>query len=729
VLRDRSLGMTVALGFASLLVMMAALIALAIIEVDVTERQRQTLAGELLMAETANELAISVARADASLRSFILTRSPSELQAARNFREEARQRVTELLSYSTSDEEIQPRAQQLIIAANLFQYQASTTEAYALSPRPDVALAFEQQRLSRTVEGAQSAAQLLSRRLTDRATAVRRQLAHRGDRLTRNLVIGFGLAGLIGILLGVHFVRLITEPVGRLVAAARALQAGDYSLARRLGGQDGSHIEGLECAEQPAANEISTLARAFTGMATALEEREQQLRAQAAHLESTNLQLVALQSVTDAALSDLGLESLLEQLLERIVAGLGGSAGAIFLAAPESGRLQPRAVLSIPEEWTRGELLSLASQFAQAVAVSDRGLEVPDLGSEPAHAYPYLARRGVSAVLALPLRQHGQVVGIAHVDFLEAHPFCPSQRQLVHVFAERLERAIERARSLAALESWGHELERRVEDQQQRLLLSERLAAIGLVGGNIAHELRNPLGVISNSVYFLRRRGTSFDEKTCRHLEIMEAEVAHATRIITNLVDFSNAIEPVTTRLNLNTIIQAALQRAHLPAEIDLVLELDPNLPDVAGDESQLAQVMDHLIRNAVQAMNGMGRLRFGTVADQGWVRVAVQDSGPGVPAADESRIFEPLFTTRVKGMGLGLALARKIVRAHGGEVLLSSEPGHGACFTIELPVTDSLRVRERESEERVAAASVRRWPEDHASAAGQHEARRPSPD
>jgi signal transduction histidine kinase len=250
---------------------------------------------------------------------------------------------------------------------------------------------------------------------------------------------------------------------------------------------------------------------------------------------------------------------------------------------------------------------------------------------------------------------------------------------------------MERSRAFEDLESKRRELERQVAQQQDQLLRSERLAAIGLVGGSIAHELRNPLGVIRNAAYFLGRRSDPGDEKMRRHFDIIEREVQHSIRIINGLVDYSTGIEPETRRLDMNALIRTALEYTAVPETISVELALDASLPTVIGDESQLLQVLEHLIRNAVQAMEGNGLLLIASGASDAVVWTTVQDTGPGVPPEDQTRIFEPLVTTRAKGMGLGLSLARKIVEAHAGEIRLSSEPGSGAAFTVELPITDRL--------------------------------------
>src|SRR5262249_23521408 len=159
----------------------------------------------------------------------------------------------------------------------------------------------------------------------------------------------------------------------------------------------------------------------------------------------------------------------------------------------------------------------------------------------------------------------------------------------------------------------------------------------------------------SNSVYFLQHRTTQADERVRRHLEIISMEVAQSKRIINDLVDFSTAIEPMTARLSLNALIEMALEAVRVPPQIAVELELATPMPSVLGDESQLLQVFEHLVRNAVQAMEEGGRLRITTGASETRVWAVVSDTGPGIPHPDQQRIFEPLVSTKTKGMGLGL--------------------------------------------------------------------------
>lgn len=683
---DRSLGGTIAFGFASLLAIMAVVIGFAVREVNATQWQGQLLMDELLpAADAAQRLALNAVRFDDALQAFVTTRAPDDLRAARLSGRSVRRAADDLQRVRLSDRQDEYLSAQVKTAAGDFLRQAPMAEELAITAPPASAAVFVHQYVKGAVADFSGAAEHLASRVDAQVWATRAEISLREQRLTRALILAFALAGVMGVLFSLFCLRLVTEPVGRLVLAARAMETGDYSLARDLGVQESGEPR------QAPQNELAMLARTFAHVAVSLEEREQRLRLQTTYLAAANAQLTALQSLTDAALADLPLDQLLEQLLRRVVAGTGGDSGAIYLTDPASGRLEARAAVNLEEAGKREATISVAAELV-ASAAAEAVLHGDDLAAQPDPASRMLRQAGVKSYLAVPIQVGGQGVGLAYVDFRQPQAFDPPALNLMRVCGERVAWAIERVRTLAALESWGHELERRLDQQRAQLLRSERLAAIGLVGGSIAHELRNPLGVINNAVYFLRRRSTDFDAKMQRHLEIIEREVLHSRRIINGLVDYSDGIEPVSRRLNINTLIRTALEDSTLPETVTVALALDENLPLVVGDESQLLQVFEHLIRNAVQAMEGKGALKIANGASEAWVWTSIQDTGPGVALEDQARIFEPLVSTRVKGMGLGLSLVRKILQAHGGEVRLASEPGSGAAFTMELPITDRLR-------------------------------------
>ena len=652
----------------------------ALEEVDLASEHRAHVASA--PADAADQTVLSAVRFESELQAFIYAPSQDDLSTADLSRDELQLALTNLQRARLTDREDQYLAAQLRIAGSELQSQSQVAEDIARRSRPEVAIDFINRYLRVGVAGTSGSAERLRVRLLRRASEIRGQISRRDENLSHSLIGTFGLIGLAGVMLAVFCVRLVTEPVGRLSFAARAVEKGDYTLALQLGEQMvGGH-------QSTSQNELTILTRAFTHMAGALDEREGRLRSQAERLLAVNSQLTALQSLTDIALADLPVPSLVEQLLQRTIAGIGGQAGAVFLRDPSSGRLEPRSF--VHAEHGEGIVLSSAGAEDLAARVMGEGklFVCADIRQDPT-APPALAGRGVGSYLAVPIRLHDQVVGAAHVEFAQPQSFTPMAVSLMQVLQERLERALERTRALEELEARGRELQRQVEQKQGQLLRAERLASIGLLGGGIAHELRNPLGVISNAVYFIKQRLDSVDEKARRHLEIVEREVRHSVKIIENLVDFSMGIVPATTRLNLNGIIRDALEFAPVPEGVAVSLSLDPDLPGIVGDETQLLQVIEHLVRNAAQAMEGNGQLRIATGTSAEAVWATVEDSGPGVPLENQSRIFEPLISTRVKGMGLGLALARKILGAHGGDIRLISEPGHGAIFLVELPVTE----------------------------------------
>ncbi len=259
--------------------------------------------------------------------------------------------------------------------------------------------------------------------------------------------------------------------------------------------------------------------------------------------------------------------------------------------------------------------------------------------------------------------------------------------------------------TMAALRRHRDHLEEMVEERTaqqkemaERLMEQERLTVVGQLAGGVSHELHNPLGVIKNATYFLNmvlgERETEPEVEEA--LDIIEEQVERSERIIGDLLDFAEQESPAWRDVNVNDVVQAALSRAVLPDDVAVVTELDPALPQVLADPDQLAQAFGNLIRNAVQAIGAPpvppargreARLTVRSFESAGGVAVSIADTGAGIAEENLERIFEPLFTTRAQGIGLGLALAERLVEAHGGTIEVESEVGEGSVFTVRLPV------------------------------------------
>lgn len=234
------------------------------------------------------------------------------------------------------------------------------------------------------------------------------------------------------------------------------------------------------------------------------------------------------------------------------------------------------------------------------------------------------------------------------------------------------------------------ELERRnieLRDAQEKLVRSEKLAAIGQLASSVAHELRNPLGAIKNVVYYLRmlELGTE-GEEIKRNLEMISREVDNSDKIIRDLLEFARVKRPALRRENVNQLVAELVGKIEARPGVDVATELAPGLPEIEVDALQIHQVFSNLATNALQAMEQGGRLTIRTACDGDAVTVSFSDTGCGIPPEHLPKIFEPLFSTKAKGTGLGLAVCASIIDGHGGKILVESEVGRGTVMTVSLP-------------------------------------------
>lgn len=221
-----------------------------------------------------------------------------------------------------------------------------------------------------------------------------------------------------------------------------------------------------------------------------------------------------------------------------------------------------------------------------------------------------------------------------------------------------------------------------------RVQRNERLATLGQIAGGVAHELRNPLNVIKTSVYYLLSARNATPEKQAEHLRRIERQVDLADGVISALSSFAKMPVPDLSPLPVDRCLREVLE-ANRPGEgIHVAVDLPPSLPPVLADAHQLRIVFGNLIRNALDAMPQGGRLSVTGRRVEGGVEVDVADTGVGIRPEDLTRILEPLYSTKARGIGLGLAIARAIVEKCGGSLHVTSEPGLGSTFTVRLMAT-----------------------------------------
>ena len=257
---------------------------------------------------------------------------------------------------------------------------------------------------------------------------------------------------------------------------------------------------------------------------------------------------------------------------------------------------------------------------------------------------------------------------------------------------------LELNREYSRVERMNAELEQRVEARtdelraaQEQLVQQEKLAVLGQLAGSVSQELRNPLGIINNAIYYLRMVQPDTDAKIREYLGIIESETHNADKIVSDLLDFSSIKLVNREPVAVSELVRRMLERFPAPKNVQVTLNLPEDLPPVYVDPRQMTQVLGNLVLNACQAMPKGGKLvisaKPSTVDGQSSVVITVKDTGSGITPENMEKLFEPLFTTKAKGIGLGLAVSQKLAEANGGKIEVESESGKGSTFTVWLPV------------------------------------------
>jgi PAS domain S-box-containing protein len=246
----------------------------------------------------------------------------------------------------------------------------------------------------------------------------------------------------------------------------------------------------------------------------------------------------------------------------------------------------------------------------------------------------------------------------------------------------------------------NEELEEKVRQRTQQLLEAqealvrkEKLAVLGRVAGSVGHELRNPLGVMSNAVYFLRTvLGDKVDDVVKEYLDIIKNEIAGSERIVSDLLDSVRTRPPNPETVGVREIIELTLLKLEPPLAVEVKIDIPETLPALRADAQQIHQVLRNLISNGAEAMpnGGILNIRATTDAAKQKITISVCDSGSGIAPEMLPNLFQPLYTTKARGIGLGLVVVKNLTEVNGGTVEVQSKLGVGTTFSIILPSENS---------------------------------------
>jgi len=249
----------------------------------------------------------------------------------------------------------------------------------------------------------------------------------------------------------------------------------------------------------------------------------------------------------------------------------------------------------------------------------------------------------------------------------------------------------ERKKIEQQLEQYSKDLEKLVEERTKQLKDAEHLATIGQVAGMVGHDIRNPLQAIFSELYFAKKAvlespQTKDKQNALESLGIIQEQADYISKIVSDLQDYAKTLKPEIKEVDLNELINSTFLAINVPERITLSIKIEPSLK-LNTDPTFIRRAITNLSNNAIQAMSKKGELSITVTKIDKQIRITVKDTGEGIPEEVRGRLFTPLFTTKSKGQGFGLAVTRRLIEALSGTISFESRVGKGTIFQIELPV------------------------------------------
>ena len=439
------------------------------------------------------------------------------------------------------------------------------------------------------------------------------------------------------------------------------------------------------------ANHLNFLTAAAEQIGLGL--RNAQLYAEAQRRAS---ELELINQATRAASSTLDLDQVLQTIMAHAIQVLQVAAGSVLLLDESSGELTFAAAAGEGGERLRGVRVPLQSSIAGQAVREGRSLMVVDAQRDRRlyRAVDQTSGLTTQDLLAVPLHAHGRTIGVIEVINKLDDEFTQADLTLLEALAGPAAAAIENARLYAAAIRHAEEIQR----SQQQLIHSEKLAATGRLAVSLAHEINNPLQALRNLLFISLEPGVT-EEKRQGFLEMASEETSRLITLVQQTLEFYRPAQPQAGSVDINAAVERVLALARKKLannDVQVELALASDLPRVNGMSDQLAQVFLNLIVNAAEAMADGGTLHIESCVSEGQVQVSFADTGPGIAPEVLTHIFEPFYTTKDTGTGLGLAVSYNIIESHQGMLSVSSVPGHGATFTVRLPALTQLAPAKR---------------------------------
>lgn len=472
------------------------------------------------------------------------------------------------------------------------------------------------------------------------------------------LVVTLVLSFFIAIAIAVTMTKKVTEPINELVNATRKIKAGEfgYTTSYKVKGEFGEMIE------------------AFNDMSRTLDVSNRRIMH---HLQS----LSDLYSVTLTFHSMTNRTDIYREVAYGVAELVGAEQCGLMLlegdnlvhVSPSVGlREEDAAVLSFPKQAIQRHHLP---SRRRALIMNGNIAEAPTGEAE--------ARLGTRTLMFVWLRQKGKIMGAIRVANKKAGVFTEEDVQPLAILANNVSVALENATLYEDLRKQMIEL----KETQEQLLQTAKLAAIGELASNVAHEINNPLTSVLGYAELIKEEEDI--ESIMKDVEIIEKEALRAREIVHQLLEFARKRPLELKDADVNAIVRDVIGLVSLQVK-DTKIKINKDfgeIPVILGDANQLKQVFLNIINNAMHAMGGEGALGISTSVGVDGVRIDVSDTGRGMSKDIVSRIFEPFFSTKEKGTGVGLSISYRIIQSHNGRIEVESKEGEGSKFTVVLPI------------------------------------------
>ncbi len=248
-----------------------------------------------------------------------------------------------------------------------------------------------------------------------------------------------------------------------------------------------------------------------------------------------------------------------------------------------------------------------------------------------------------------------------------------------------------RVRDQEKIRQYSKHLEELVIERTRQLQEKERLAAIGATAGMVGHDIRNPLQALISDVFLIKTELADLPKSKAKEnihesLDSIEQGIVYINKIVADLQDYSRTLIPELQKVNLTSLVSEAIKIIQVPANVKVCVDIKP-LPQIRIEHTFTIRVLINLINNAIQAMPNGGQLKISAYPGIDHVNIVISDTGVGIPEEIKSKVFTPMFTTKAKGQGLGLAVVKRLVEAQGGNISFKSKVGVGTKFIIKLPI------------------------------------------